>query len=74
MIKKGIRIGVWFMVMNFIVGSIVTEPVWYWWIIEIFCLLIAIIMVDNEEDQWYNNIRKRGKDYDNYKNYYNNNE
>lgn len=50
MIKKGIRLGVWFMVMNFIVDSIITEPVWYWWILEIFCWLIAIIMVDNDED------------------------
>ena len=50
MIKKGIRLGVWFVVMNFIVDSIVTEPVWYWWILEIFCWLIAIIMVDNKED------------------------
>ena len=65
--KKGIRLGVWFMVMNFIVGSIVTEPVWYWWILEIFCWLIAIIMVDNKEDQCYNSIRKRGKENDNNK-------
>jgi hypothetical protein len=46
--KKGIRLGVWFMLMNFIVGHIVTEPVWYWWILEIFCWLIAIIMVDTK--------------------------
>ncbi len=50
MLKKGIRLGVWFMLMNFIVGHIVTEPVWYWWILEIFCWLIAIIMVDFSEE------------------------
>lgn len=47
---KGIRVGIWFIVLNFIVEQIVTEPVWYWWILEIFCWLIALVMVDNFTD------------------------
>lgn len=45
---RGFKIGIWFVVLNFVINSIVTEPVWYWWILEIFCWVTAIIMVDND--------------------------
>jgi hypothetical protein len=45
--KNLIKIIVWFLVINFaICNKIWTEPVDYWWIIEIFVLGISILMVD----------------------------
>lgn len=46
----GLRIGIWFMVLNFIAEQIWTEPVSYWWVIEIICLVISFLMVDRPED------------------------
>lgn len=46
--KKLIQILVWFFVINFsICNTIWTEPVGYWWVIEIIVLGISILMVDN---------------------------
>ena len=42
-----IKIIVWFLVINFaICNNIWTEPVSYWWIIEIIVLIISVLMVD----------------------------
>lgn len=41
-----IRVGVWFVVLNFVGTHIWTEPVSYWWVIEIIILIISGIMVD----------------------------
>lgn len=46
----GFRIGIWFMVLNFISNHIWTEPVSYWWVIEIILLIISFLMVDRHED------------------------
>lgn len=45
--KNLIRVIVWFFVINFsICNTIWTEPVGYWWLIEIIVLGISILMVD----------------------------
>lgn len=45
--KELIKVIVWFLVINFsICNNIWTEPVSYWWIIEIIVLIISILMVD----------------------------
>lgn len=45
--RKLLRIIVWFFVINFsICNTIWTEPVSYWWLIEIIVLGISILMVD----------------------------
>jgi len=45
--KDLIKVIVWFLVINFsICNQIWTEPVSYWWIIEIIVLIISILMVD----------------------------
>ena len=47
--KNLLRIMVWFVVINFAVcNNIWTEPVDYWWIIEIIVLGISILMVDKK--------------------------
>lgn len=42
----GFRIGIWFIVLNFIAEQFWTEPVSYWWVLEIIILEISILMVD----------------------------
>jgi hypothetical protein len=45
--KELIKVIVWFLVINFsICNNIWTEPVDYWWLIEIIVLIISILMVD----------------------------
>jgi hypothetical protein len=45
--KDLIKVIVWFLVINFsICNQIWTEPVSYWWVIEIVVLIISILMVD----------------------------
>ena len=43
---KMFRIGIWFIVLNFVCEHIWSEPVSYWWIIEIVILIISFLMVD----------------------------
>ena len=43
---KIFRIGMWFIVLNFDCEHIWSEPVSYWWIIEIVILIISFLMVD----------------------------
>lgn len=43
---KIFRIVVWFIVLNFICEHIWTEPLSYWWVIEIIILIISFLMVD----------------------------
>lgn len=46
--KNLFRTLVWFFVINFSICNIIwTEPVSYWWAIEIIVLGISILMVDN---------------------------
>lgn len=47
----GFRIGIWFIVLNFIVDQIWTEPVSYWWVIEIILWIISFLMVDQVTDK-----------------------
>lgn len=45
--KDLLKVVVWFFVINFsICNKIWTEPVSYWWAIEIVVLIISILMVD----------------------------
>ena len=47
--KDLIKVIIWFLVINFsICNNIWTEPVSYWWIIEIIVLIISILMVDKQ--------------------------
>ena len=62
------KIVVWFFVINFsICNHIWTEPVSYWWVIEIIVLIISILMVDKPAKKQYYNYRKRkrGNNYEN---------
>jgi hypothetical protein len=43
---KVFRIGIWFIVLNFVCSHLWTEPVFYWWVIEIIILIISFLMVD----------------------------
>ena len=43
---KMFRIGIWVIVLNFGCEHIWSEPVSYWWIIEIVILIISFLMVD----------------------------
>ena len=43
---KMFRIGIWFIVLNFVCELIWSEPVSYWWAIEIIILIISFLMVD----------------------------
>lgn len=53
--KDLIKVIVWFLVINFsICNQIWTEPVSYWWIIEIIVLIISILMVDKSQFWCYN--------------------
>ena len=53
------KIVVWFFVINFsICNQIWTEPVSYWWVIEIIVLIISILMVDKPSKKQYYNYRK----------------
>ncbi len=55
-----LKVVVWFFVINFsICNHIWTEPVSYWWVIEIVVLIISILMVDKPIKKQYNNYRKR---------------
>ena len=50
-----IKVIVWFFVINFsICNHIWTDPVFYWWIIEIIILIISILMVDKPTKKQYN--------------------
>ena len=50
-----IKVVVWFLVINFaICNNIWTEPVSYWWVIEIIVLIISVLMVDKPQRVWYN--------------------
>lgn len=44
---KALRRIVWFITLNFVCTHIWTEPVSYWWVIEIIILIISFLMVDN---------------------------
>ena len=58
-----IKVIVWFFVINFsICNHIWTEPVSYWWVIEIIVLIISILMVDKLNFLCYNKyiIKERG--------------
>ena len=58
--RELIKVTVWFFVINFsICNSIWTEPVPYWWVIEIIVLIISILMIDKPANKQYNNYRKR---------------
>ena len=46
----GFRVGIWFIVLNFIAEQFWTEPVSYWWVIEIIIWIISFLMVDRPED------------------------
>ena len=57
------KIVVWFFVINFsICNSVWTEPVSYWWIIEIIVLIISILMVDKPVKKQYYNYRKKKRE------------
>ena len=63
-----LKVVVWFFVINFsICNSVWTEPVSYWWVIEIIVLIISILMVDKPAKKQYYNYRKRkrGNNYEN---------
>ena len=47
-IIKIIRCWVWFIVLNLATNFIFTEPIAYWWLIEIGLFIISAIMVDWE--------------------------
>lgn len=48
--KKMFRIIVWFFVINFSICDVIwTEPINYWWLIEIIVLGISILMVDKPQ-------------------------
>ena len=54
-----LKVVVWFFVINFsICNHIWTEPVSYWWVIEIIVLIISILMVDKHSKKQYYNYRK----------------
>ena len=46
-----IRVGVWFVVLNVIANQFITEPVSYWWVIEIIILGISGMMVDKSFEE-----------------------
>ena len=57
------KIVVWFFVINFsICNQIWTEPVSYWWVIEIIVLIISILMVDKPVKKQYYNYRKKKRE------------
>ena len=57
------KIVVWFFVINFsICNQIWTEPVSYWWIIEIIVLIISILMVDKQVKKQYYNYRNKERE------------
>ena len=59
-----IKIIVWFFVINFsICNHIWTEPVSYWWIIEIIILIISILMVDKHDKKQYNKYKIKKERY-----------
>ena len=59
-----LKVVVWFFVINFsICNHIWTEPVSYWWVIEIIVLIISILMVDKPVKKQYYNYRKRKERY-----------
>ena len=59
-----LKVVVWFFVINFsICNQIWTEPVSYWWVIEIIVLIISILMVDKPVKKQYYNYRKRKERY-----------
>jgi hypothetical protein len=43
---KIFRIVIWFIVLNCVCEHFWTEPVSYWWVLEIIILEISILMVD----------------------------
>lgn len=43
---KMFKIGIWFIVLNFVCEHIWSKPVSYWWAIEIIILIISFLMVD----------------------------
>lgn len=43
---KIFKVVIWFIVLNFVCEHIWTEPVSYWWVIEIIILEISLLMVD----------------------------
>ena len=44
MLKRGFKISVWFVVLNFVSTHIWTEPVWYWWLILGVNFIIAYLI------------------------------
>ena len=59
-----LKVVVWFFVINFsICNQIWTEPVSYWWVVEIIVLIISILMVDKPTKKQYYNYRKRKERY-----------
>lgn len=43
---KMFRVGIWYIVLNFVCKHIWSESVSYWWIIEVVILIISFLMVD----------------------------
>lgn len=48
MLKRGFKISVWFVVLNFVSTHIWTEPVWYWWLILGVNFIIACLMIEDQ--------------------------
>lgn len=67
---KLIRMCVWFLVLNLgVCNQIWSEPVDYWWVIEIIVVIISYLMVDKNkksvdkvQNTCYNNYRKTKRD------------
>ena len=58
-----LKVVVWFFVINFsICNHVWTEPVSYWWIIEIIVLIISILMVDKPVKKQYYNYRNKERE------------
>ena len=58
-----LKVVIWFFVINFsICNHIWTEPVSYWWVIEIIVLIISILMVDKPVKKQYYNYRKKKRE------------
>lgn len=56
---KLLKMIVWFVVLNLgVCNQIWSEPVNYWWLIEIIVIIISYLMVDKNNKWCYNNYRK----------------
>lgn len=47
---KMFRVGIWYIVLNFVCKHIWSEPVSYWWIIEVVILIISFLMIDEPSE------------------------